>query len=853
MGSSSLSPDALEFTISGAGTAVLKASNAAPSLSLEVAQKTGAAPLRVSNVADPVLDLDAVNLRTLLAHGGGSGEGCVDAVVDGVGSLPGLTYATLADAAAADKRNICVTAKTSETQLPVWPASVDARFVAIHFAPGGQIDWSGVDGAGASATAFTNVYELQLLGTSQTEFFNGMAPQTLFLHFILPKNYASLGLLGGNIGTSFSAAFVNFGESGALGTLGEVGVTAATAIMTSCIVDVSAPWAFDVRASQGTLFFKLQIDGGSEWRLPAGGTPMLVFKKGLQTSSCHFSDLHCSVPVVFEDGAKGTMRGCYFDKSFTVKTPGVFEMNVNSSVFADAVSLGDVMGGATYVDVENTTFDACAFQGLVVQGTLTSVVFTACTFQGNVTLRAGAVSALAFSKSGFQQALRLEYASSYGLSQTLFEVSIETCVMASLTLQDFVSVRNSSVKASAIIGDLSVTQTGFSGIDFVSFSVVDTRVGGNLAITSDSLVAFQDVSILGSTVANNLNVQGTTLRGQFRDPPSLRVSSSSVGVTFSLTAADLFSFYGLQINGNSLGFQNAAAPALQFRATETFNVVASTVDNNVFYGPLNFVDDNFPPVSATIQAVSISNNTGFPGSAGAQLNIGGENTNLSLQFVTINQNSFTSSDATITGDLVRAYSCHFCQNSWFSLSILGGSGSVSISLSDISNNMFGDFFVIQSSTLSGTGITESTISDNVCAQISVSAGGFSKNVVSGNDVSALSGAGNPGNILIAVSTSGLMSSNVFSGNRCSDMNFRGVGAGTLMISDAVVTGTRCFSVGGLTVGPNAASDNTSLVTNNKAPLFTGWVDFAGAGNTYPNDLLDSGVAPVVAGVGLNRT
>ena len=74
-------------------------------------------------------------------------------------------------------------------------------------------------------------------------------------------------------------------------------------------------------------------------------------------------------------------------------------------------------------------------------------------------------------------------------------------------------------------------------------------------------------------------------------------------------------------------------------------------------------------------------------------------------------------------------------------------------------------------------------------------------------------------------------------------------------TDAATNPTVCVVTGNNAVGAISTSGttpaNTNTVTGNHATGgFAGWSTFATDG--YPNDLLDTGVAPIVAGVGLNR-
>jgi len=87
----------------------------------------------------------------------------------------------------------------------------------------------------------------------------------------------------------------------------------------------------------------------------------------------------------------------------------------------------------------------------------------------------------------------------------------------------------------------------------------------------------------------------------------------------------------------------------------------------------------------------------------------------------------------------------------------------------------------------------------------------------------------------------LVSGTTINGNRV--INSIEIGA---TATDCTVSGNKA----GTTL-ETSFSDNTNTVTGNKATSYPGWETFASSG--YPNDLLDTGVVPIIAGVGLNRT
>lgn len=85
-----------------------------------------------------ILNADILNVKRLLLENAEELT-CYDALVDGVGQIPGYTYLRLSDAADAGARNICITPSAlPEILTSVWADDVE---VAVHIAAGATLDF----------------------------------------------------------------------------------------------------------------------------------------------------------------------------------------------------------------------------------------------------------------------------------------------------------------------------------------------------------------------------------------------------------------------------------------------------------------------------------------------------------------------------------------------------------------------------------------------------------------------------------------------------------------------------------------------------------------------------------------
>jgi hypothetical protein len=189
--------------------------------------------------------------------------------------------------------------------------------------------------------------------------------------------------------------------------------------------------------------------------------------------------------------------------------------------------------------------------------------------------------------------------------------------------------------------------------------------------------------------------------------------------------------------------------------------------------------------------------------------------------------------------------------------VINGLTTVMLSRCNITSN------TAQSGAITVSGdMSSCTIANNIASKITF-VGACTSSVVSGNSLP--SGIVTSGSVLNCVYTSNICGSGIVFGTlgsptavSDSTISFNSISTigvvfnGTsTSINQNTVTGNS--TDGAITVTPDfKSSAGNNVVTGNRAAGgYAGWTTFL-LQPGYPNDILDTGVAPIVAGVGLNR-
>lgn len=450
----------------------------------------------------------------------GSVQGCFDAIVDGVGAIAGVTYATLEAAAGAGRVNICVSGQTTETGRSVWPSNTP--LVRIFMASGGLLDFSAVDATSNALLSGVLQLDVQAAGN--------LTDNNSTLHWLLPTTGVQTILLDLGTNTDFLARGLSFGYASAPGARTVI-INAETLTWTGCVFQ-----------SEGSLQLQsLSNQMQNDWTRcvfrPVGSVLLVrVDSSSKVTSSYSSCDFQCpcefvapSFGGVFTDCVFGTtlvfraqtdlrgefvLQGCQMRGLFTLGSASesftTFHSRISGCLLASSVVFngplevssiaGNVFassvvfqGGWQFSSICGNTFSSSIFvNGNSTLGTLTS---RSCTFVGNE------VS---------------------GILDFRFMTDINDCVVSSNVLRGSGSVSglsNQSLGFSNSSGDLSMSQCVISNnylrggltvrasnLSFISGCVDNNSVGENMrfqASNGDVFTAPTAGSCQDSSFSNN--------------------------------------------------------------------------------------------------------------------------------------------------------------------------------------------------------------------------------------------------------------------------------------------------------------------------------------------------------------
>lgn len=749
--------------------------------------------------------------------------------MDGVGSAP-KTYATLAAAATAGAVNICVTAVVAEPSVPSWPAPTS--FVRISVKPGARLDWSGVSGGGGVLTMFQNVQNLELLGSVQDPF------QSPFVSLALPTNCSALYLLPATADRSFTTKNLVFGHAAPSAVTDVVVPSGQVQILWS--VFTSDALRLTMLPPSGNDWISLQ---GSRFVIPNAANSGVTFSGAVSwgnLSNCIFASR-----VVFgANVSECVVSGCQFLDDFYCSKSITVSFAIDKSSFAQGALFGNPTIPADVVIVQDTSLAACSFaQPVEFAAPATNVHISVCTIATRLRFNAAATSVVVRDCAVAGDVVLQDVAGGAALNAVSV---VGNTLTGALQVADYATVSSLRFERNTIAGALSVS----SAADLALSSVfVSENSALSVAISAPgSTVTPRALEIVGnSCVDGALTLSGATLVSSpaATAQPFATLSRNSFALGIDVLFSSVINAVGLQIDDNHLGFGNPST-ALRILAP-SMSVIQGSFDNNLVGGDMLFgFDDSV--VGVLFRWFSISNNRGFTVLQSSRPVVGSNFSDTTMEWCQFCNNTFQGQDCWVDGTSVLMQNSCFVANNVGSITVqaAGAVSGVKLNSCVFSNNsvVTGLGIFQNPAGVAGTEVTSCVFSNNTdsagASAITIQGEKVVDNVISGNFTPMLEIRGN------GAAPLGVLR-NTITDNRC-EISITGETVATDVSQNSVTGNMGSTAINGL--GVNAVSTNTNIVTGNQASSFPGWTTFASAG--YPNDLMDTGVAPVVAGVGLNR-
>ena len=736
---------------------------------------------------------------------------CYDAIVDGVGTVPGITYITLGDAAAAGKINICVTAVTTETVLPAWPAPVGSASINIMSNAG--IDWSGIDGGAGVGTMFVNVEELNISAVR-----NLAKPGPAFeFQFFLPKNYSTLNILDVPIGPGdppFNLVIngVNIGTDGSPSNIGLINIH-------GIFLDISN--MFIVVDTQITVNAD-NVKINNIFMQPAGSPQILQFISLLASGSI-IRNSEIFMDVVFEQGTRAkilytkfvrdvvvndssnvsnTIMGCDFEG---LKLLNVFTQSliISNNSFGNDL---EISGEFTDSQISNNIFRV---SGLKIYSTLSTVTIESNNFQNS----------MEFSYQGLDPMPTFE---TINISDNIIRVG-------------GMSITNYPNIAETIISNNTMGTGQSMNLSATGPFSLGLNISNNIA-DSLSIISYEDNLFLNELeIRDNSYGQGPI--GLYGN--NLNGSSYSVVLNgnkcekISMTGTTGVNLSGLTIINNKI-YGDSSGSAISVGSNGSFELTNLVIDNNNTSGGINISAATGPfDLSG-----SISNNTC---AGNGDFSIGGSTVNnYTMNNMKINNNMASNIPFSLNGLDTMLSKVTINDNTFSSVGITGTS-SINIVNTTISDNVISGTMTVAgpAGTIRVTNITGNITNGDVEIRAQI----LSNIVISSNDFSSIdadlrlisnaTGADGSGTIQCVVNN-----------NKASTITFGAI-VSTLVDSN-IVSGN--FSAAGITVdnANGAFSANTNTVTGNRANGFGGFTNFASSG--FPNDIISRAIGEDPAGV-----
>jgi len=461
-----------------------------------------------------------------------------------------------------------------------------------------------------------------------------------------------------------------------------------------------------------------------------------------------------------EDSTRGVITGNDFDNVSTLD-PGI----VTDMIFNDNIVRGTFSSAAP--EYLRCTFDGNHFVGVASFARPTDCLFTNNRFDSTFT-----ISDITTSE----------------ISNNVFKSTVSMSQITSL-------IFNSNNIASTFTGSSTVDDSTFSGNSVVGAFTINGQTQ-NSSFTSNSFINGFSVS----------NARSLTIADNSFDPSSLTAEILLNNSTFDTTIT------GNTLPGNIV-LGSSSDVTISDNVAYNINVTGTSSNNVTITGnELNGAGDDANIVVNTPSGCSIVGNTLFtvPTFSGANILLNGISTQINISSNIVN--GATGTPGT-TGGVIRFDNCSrsVISDNTVSKDIIGTSlffGESTIAGNQCRNLLIngGGDFAINSNTVrnnfASTGaIEELTFSGNMVLNNINFWNGIIDGVISGNHAG--------GNILI----DNQLSESVISSNRCNQIGV----SGGLGISGVSITGN--VSPSGIFV---STSDNTSIVTGNRATPLTGF-------------------------------
>lgn len=680
----------------------------------------------------------------------------------------------------------------------------------------GAIDWSGVNGGAGAGTMFSNVTQIYITGArSIVDSSNILSPQIIF-----PTNYSQLDVLSFN-GTSRGIYFYDLTlQSNIPSSLASVRFNCSRVQLKHVEMIVDTPLTFtNFNNTQMTASFESVTIIG----FFGGGT--VTFGQRLADGKILDSNFPSTV-TFSNEWSRFVVTGCIFGGQLIVADAGsVLTVSFANNDFRGGVSLGTTIGGAATTGITDVSFSSCEFNGTnLFARDVTRGTFTGCVFVAGSTVRfsAGVTDARFAACSIGSATVDFQYAGGGG-TEVLTALNMTGNTFGAST---DVSIAEYTSPTNLIFSDNNFTTVGGFGNFEISLAT------GTLQLSDIIIQSNKLEGILFTATAGSIDIADTV---QICRNNAFRITLSATSPGNSISGVG-----SLRLDGNVL-YNTTSSITIQ---AEDVSLDHGSISDNIFLNQRLQIGVITGGAGVTLVNFHICGNLESSTSASANfIAIGQSGSPTTLTNCSISNN--TGDTISLTGNPLTVTRTA-CSNNRHGFINWSSPGDVIVTECALIGNTLSSNININAPTTSTAAsvMTGTIIADNVAFTMLLREHAILRCAIVGNRIT--------GNLSISVKNASPlgMGLNTIGDNQMGSLLIGGVTGSPADIYENVISGNRADTTISI-VTSAASSNNTNVVTGNRAPSgFPGFTNFASSG--YPNDILDTGVAPIVAGIGFNR-